>query len=235
MSRKLFTVIIVMFFAVNIIYAEEEVIIQNNEFYLKSLELEKLAQEAYDIGEYDASAALAEEAIRYAQRSDEYVTLQLQKKDAHDIFAAATERMKWADENNIDELYPDEFEESSEYYTVSYAALLDENWEEAIDAAIMVIEILAFIDGGEPVASDKTVLPKQYTVRTWEANSDCFWNIAGYSWVYGDPYQWKTLYDANKSKLPDPDNPNLIEPGIVLDIPSIKGEVREGMWKSSRP
>jgi hypothetical protein len=41
---------------------------------------------------------------------------------------------------------------------------------------------------------------------------------------------WKVLYEANKSKMPDPDNPDLIEPGMVLDIPSIRGEFRRGMW-----
>jgi nucleoid-associated protein YgaU len=60
------------------------------------------------------------------------------------------------------------------------------------------------------------------------------WNIAGYSWVYNEPEKWRLLYEANKSKLPEPDNPNLIEPGMVLDIPSDKGETRQGMWESGR-
>jgi nucleoid-associated protein YgaU len=42
---------------------------------------------------------------------------------------------------------------------------------------------------------------------------------------------WKVLYNANKSKMPDPNNPDLIEPGMVIDIPSVKGETREGMWR----
>jgi nucleoid-associated protein YgaU len=51
---------------------------------------------------------------------------------------------------------------------------------------------------------------------------DCFWNIAGR--VYGNPRLWRVLYDANKSKLPDPDNPDLLKPGTVLDIPNIKSK-----------
>jgi hypothetical protein len=31
--------------------------------------------------------------------------------------------------------------------------------------------------------------------------------------------------------MPDPANPDLIEPGMVIDIPSIRGETREGMWR----
>jgi len=52
--------------------------------------------------------------------------------------------------------------------------------------------------------------------------------------VYNDPRKWKTLYEANKSKMPQPNNPDLIEPGMILDIPAIKGEVRQGSWDASK-
>ncbi|GMO23918.1 MAG: DUF4398 domain-containing protein [Termitinemataceae bacterium] len=94
-----------------------------------------------------------------------------------------------------------------------------------------------------PIASPKTVneenknvsLPSQYTVRKWDAFGDCFWNIAEKSWAYGDGHRWPILYSANKHKLPDPRNPNWIEPGMIMDIPSINGEVRQGMWDSGVP
>jgi nucleoid-associated protein YgaU len=78
------------------------------------------------------------------------------------------------------------------------------------------------------------VLPATYTVREWDVHGDCFWNIAGYPWVYNDPFKWRTLYEANRSKLDNPNNPNIIEPGTVLDMPSIKGETRQGEWVSGR-
>jgi len=77
-------------------------------------------------------------------------------------------------------------------------------------------------------------LPAQYTVRTWSTFKDCFWNIAGRPWVYNDPHKWKILYEMNKSMLPDSNNPDLIEPGMVIDIPSIMGESRQGMWDPTR-
>ncbi|MDR0388160.1 MAG: LysM peptidoglycan-binding domain-containing protein, partial [Treponema sp.] len=76
-------------------------------------------------------------------------------------------------------------------------------------------------------------LPAQYTVRPWAVSRDCFWNIAGQPWAYGDSTRWRLLYEANKSRLPNPDNPDLIHPGMVLDIPGIRGEVRQGMWDPS--
>ncbi|MDR2444729.1 MAG: hypothetical protein LBD44_02165 [Spirochaetaceae bacterium] len=75
-----------------------------------------------------------------------------------------------------------------------------------------------------------TPLPAQYTVRAWDKSGDCFWNIAGRSWVYGDPRRWPLLYQANKNKIPNPKNPDLIEEGMVMDIPSVNGEERSGLW-----
>ena len=76
--------------------------------------------------------------------------------------------------------------------------------------------------------------PARYTVRSWRVSRDSLRNIAARSWVYNDPGKWEILYNANKSRMPNPNNPNLIVPGMVLDIPSIKGEVRQGMWEANR-
>jgi nucleoid-associated protein YgaU len=89
------------------------------------------------------------------------------------------------------------------------------------------------LDGTE-TSGGPAPLPATYTVRPWSVSKDCFWNIAGFPWVYGNPRQWRLLYNANKSKLPNPNNPDILEPGIVLDIPSIKGEARQGAWESGK-
>ena len=200
--------------------------IRNNEFYLESLRLTRLAQETFEYGDYDTSSGFAEEAIRYAQLSNEYVASQL--------ISEAKRLLDWADANNVASLYSSEYYESKKYYEVSVAAHFNEEWEDAIIAAIDSIEILAAIEAILTSLPSKTYLPSQYTVRPWASTKDCLWNIAGYPWVYGEPRRWRVLYDANKSKLPNPNNPNLIESGMVLDIPSISGEVRQGMWDSSK-
>jgi len=146
--------------------------IRNNEYFLESLRLTKLAQDTFEYGDYDASAGFAEEAIRFALLSDEYVAAQLGLRGIATTTTTTTTR----------------------------------------------------------AAADGT-LPKQYTVRTWAKEKDCLWTIAGYSWVYGDNEKWRELYNANKSKMPNPNNPDLILPGMVLDIPSINNETREGMWQ----
>jgi len=195
--------------------------IRNNEFYRESVRLAGLAQTTYDYGDYDASAGFAEEAIYYAQLSDEYV--------ADQLIEEAKRLLDWADSNDIDAQYLSNYYEGRIYYEISVFARAGELWNEAINAAMDAIEILSAIEVNR--TPSLPALPSQYTVRTWAAFRDCLWNIAGYSWVYGEPRLWRELYEANKSKLPDPNNPDWIEPGMILDIPSIRGEVRRGMWE----
>ena len=203
--------------------------IRNNRYYLESIRLTKLAQNAYDEGDYDTSNEYAAEAVRYAQLSDEFVETQLKIKETNDAIAAARQRLEWASSSGIAGKYPAEYEEAQGFFTASIAARNDEEWDDAIEAANNVINILAYVEspGGK-------ALPARYTVRTWASTKDCLWNIAGRSWAYGDPFKWKLIYDANKDKLPEANNPDLIEPGMVLDIPSIKGEARQGMWEAGK-
>ena len=220
-------------------YAPELQTIRNNRYYLESLRLAKLAEDMYDYGDYDASTNYSQEAIRFARLSDEYVALQLKMKEANDAIAAAKQRLDWSVSIGAAARFPSEYNEATIYYTASLAARSAEEWDEAIIAANRVIEVLAYITPpgmGPPErpSGEAYPLPAQYTVRTWSSFRDCLWNIAGYYWVYGDSFQWRRLYEANRSKLPQPDNPNLIEPGTVLDIPSIRGEVRQGMWAPGR-
>jgi nucleoid-associated protein YgaU len=204
--------------------------IRNNSYYLESLRLTKLAQDSYDYGDFDASTNYANEAIRYAQLSDEYVALQLKIKETNDAIAAAKQRLDWASSSGAAKQYPIEFSEAQNYYGVSLSARSAEDWDRAIDAANRVVNILAYIQ-----APDSAVpLPAQYTVRAWAVSRDCLWNIAGRPWAYGDPAKWRLIYNANKAKMPQPDNPDLIHPNMVLDIPSIKGEIRQGMWDAGK-
>jgi hypothetical protein len=217
--------------------------IRNNQYYLESIRLTRLAQETFDYGDYDASAEYAAEAIRYAQLSDEYVALQLKIKETNDTIAAARTRLDWAVSVNAATRYPNEFGRAQNFYNTAITERSAQNWDNAIDAARRVMIALAEIPGlpaavpavqATPVRDDGNALPSQYTVRPWAAAKDCFWNIAGRSWVYGDSTKWRLLYDANRSRLPEPNNPDLIRPGMILDIPSIGSETRQGMWDQSK-
>ncbi|WP_010256027.1 LysM peptidoglycan-binding domain-containing protein [Treponema primitia] len=220
--------------------------VRNNRYYLESVRLTKLAQESYSYGDYDTSANYADEALRYAQLSDEYVALQLKIKETDDAIAAAKIRIDWAVSVDAPRTYPEEYGKSEQAYNEAISFRGEESWDEAIAAARRVIDFLAYITGPipapavvivpapDPAPPGKSVLPARYTVRPWASSKDCLWNIAGRSWAYGDPHKWRLIYNANKAKFPTPDNPNIIEPGMVLDIPSAQGESREGLWDADK-
>jgi hypothetical protein len=203
--------------------------IRNNQYFLESLRLTKLAQESYDYGDYDSSTQYAAEALKYAQLSDEYVALQLKIKATNDAIAAAKTRLDWADSVGAPARYPVEFTQAQGAYEEAVTERAAEAWDPAIAAANRVLVALADVQE----APKTPPLPAQYTVRPWAISRDCLWNIAGRAWAYGDPTKWRLIYNANRTKLPEPDNPDLIHPGMVLDIPSAQGELRQGLWDPS--
>jgi nucleoid-associated protein YgaU len=56
-----------------------------------------------------------------------------------------------------------------------------------------------------------------YTVGTWAQDRDCLWNISGKMEIYGDPFQWPKIWQANTDIVR---NPDIIHPGQVLQIPA---------------
>ncbi|MDR0561731.1 MAG: LysM peptidoglycan-binding domain-containing protein [Spirochaetaceae bacterium] len=195
-----------------------------NQYLLESLRLIGLAEECYAKGEYDDAIRYAEEAMRYSERSDIYVTLQIKIKKANDAIAAAKKRLEWAAGVGAARRYAQQYEEAQYTYEDALDARSVEAWDEAREYALEVIKILALV-------KEQPSLPAQYLVRTWNPTKDCLWNIAAKPQIYGDPFKWVILYEANKDKLTEPNNPDLIHPGMILDIPSINGEVRSGIWE----
>lgn len=198
--------------------------IRNNHYYTESLRLTQLAHEAYDIGDYDQSTEYAEKALEYARLSDEYVAKQLKIRAADDAIAEAQAKIEWADTVNAPKRYPEEYAEAQECLLMATQERSAENWDSATDLAHQTVALLSAL-------GEQRELPGQYTVRTWQNTKDCLWNIAAMPWAYNDPFKWKIIYEANKSIMPQSNEPDLIEPGMVLTIPSLKGELRKGMWK----
>ncbi|MDR1858308.1 MAG: LysM peptidoglycan-binding domain-containing protein [Treponema sp.] len=199
-------------------------VLLNNPYLVENARLTALAEECYAGGKYDDAIRYATEAIQYAEKSDEYVATQMRMKEANDAIARAEARLEWA--RNIGA--PRRFAETYGSAEAAFAEALDarsrEDWTKAKDSALRVLAIL------ETLPSEQ-VLPAQYRVKTWVRWKDCLWNIAGKPEIYGNPWMWRHIYNANRSKLPQPNNPDLIRPGMVLDIPSIRGEVRAGIME----
>lgn len=69
-----------------------------------------------------------------------------------------------------------------------------------------------------------------YTVGTWAQDKDCLWNIAAKIEIYGDPFQWPKIWQANTSIIR---NPDIIHPGQVLQIP-VAGPKTDAESKAER-
>jgi hypothetical protein len=212
----------------------------NNKYFTESIRYSNLAKLSFADGDFDRSLNYSAESVRQARLSDEYITQRLLIAAANEKISEAEEKLNWADRSRAHTWFPKELSAAKDFFNEAIVARAANEWDSALNNAINAVETLAVVVSPpeeKPAAGSKTgivnvPLPARYTVRSWDAFGDCFWNIAGRAWVYNNPHKWPILYHANKQKLPDPNNPNRIEPGIVLDIPSINGEQREGMWDS---
>ena len=197
----------------------------NNQYLLENARLLALAEAAYAEGKYDDAIKFATEAIQYAERSDNYVSSQARIKEANAAIALAQARMAWAKSIGA----PTRFAETYQKAEAALAEALDarnrEDWGKAKDAALRVLALLETLP-------QERVLAAQYRVKSWVRWKDCLWNIAGKPEIYGNPWMWRHIYNANKDKMPKPNDPDLIHPEMILDIPSIRGEFRFGIMEA---
>jgi len=194
----------------------------NNQYMVENRRLIGLAENAYNDAKYDDAVKYAQEANKYAQMSDEYVRLQIKIREANDAIAAAQARLDSVKRANAHVKYAAIYEKAEKTFAEALAHRSKEEWDPAKESALAVLAILSEI-------RDVPVLAAQYRVKTWHFDRDCLWNIAAKKEIYGDPWKWRIIYEANKDKLPKPGDPNIVEPGTLLDIPSIAGEYRVGI------
>lgn len=199
----------------------------NNEFQRKSRAYSELAARAYEEGDYDGSIEYSRLAEEYAQKSADYIQYMLARIEAEQAMNKARTRYTWAKDNKAEQKYPDAFKTATEALQAGHTAFENKDFDVAVVCAQKVLDALADVTGDE---SSFATLPAEYRVRTWRGERDCLWNIAKDRAIYGNPYLWKKIYEANKHKFPDPNNPDWIEPGIILTIPSLNGEKRSGMY-----
>ena len=217
---------------------------------------DKLAQEAFDRGDYSLALELSqqaeikrdevefqineklaeaeidaekrEEARRIAEANARAKREAENKKiaEAENTIALAENQLLWAKNAKGDVYYPMTYMAGEQAIQNAKNAFDAREYDSATYFAREAINVLSEI-------SDTTPLPKYYIVRPWDETKDCYWNISGRSYVYNNPTLWENLYNANKGNMEDPSNPDLIHPGMKIEIPSIAGEVRSGTYDSS--
>lgn len=194
----------------------------DNPNYRRSLELRRMADGAFERGDYTKAEEYSLESERLAVVAREEAETQRLLWIANSWKHRAEERVAYGERYNAGAQMGEKWTQVKETYALAVSEFDAKRYEESTAASKKVVEWMADFS---PVK-----LPAFYTVRLIEDDRDCLWRIAGYPFVYGDPWKWPRLYEANKDKLPEPDNPHLIHPGMVLSIPSLPGEVRSGTW-----
>jgi hypothetical protein len=200
--------------------------LQDNPDYRKSVKLKVESEAIFEEGDYKESTRLANESILYAEKSDAWITMMRNKYKANSALKRVKKRLIIAKRLNAKVNFPEAMAEGQTLYDQADQLYKDESFIESYPIAIQALEVLEII---KYVASASN-LPAFYTVMNIPGDEDCLWNIAGFESIYGDALEWKRIYLANKDILPDPNNPNLIIPGLILKIPSINGEKRSGTW-----
>ncbi len=182
---------------------------------------EKLVEAEIDAEKQEEARKIAE-ANALARREAEAKKL----AEAESAIALAENQLVWAKNAKGDIYYPMTYTAGEQALQNAKIALSSREYDSAKLYAQEAVNVLSEI-------SDTTPLPRYYVVRPWDETKDCYWNIAGRSYVYNNPALWENLYNANKANMEDPANPDLIHPGMKIEIPSIAGEVRSGTYDSS--
>lgn len=218
--KKLVLLLVVLLVTLGFVFGASY---SNNEYQKKARELTTLAQEAFDEGNYDKAIELTAQAEDYAEKSQAYIQMMIAKSDAEKQMTIAKNQQSWALRVRGDVNYPMAYSAGTKSLENGQIAFDKEDFVGASAYAIEAIQAFSSIE-------EVTPLPQFYIVRPWAENKDCYWNISGRSYVYNNPTLWENLYQANKSKMKDPANPDLIYPGMKVEIPSITGEYREGTY-----
>lgn len=208
----------------------------DNENQKAGREYEKQATAAMEAGDYDNAAKLADLASVEYRKSREFADLQLLKFRAANAINLAQRTI--TDLENVQRVkkeYPTELANAKKLLAEARALYAAENWTDSRAKALESIDALKGIKGA-PVASTASgvTLPRYYKVVSRPVNTDCYWNIAKLPAVYGNPFLWTKLWKANVDKMKDPANPDLIYPNMIIEIPAVNNETREGTYDPAK-
>lgn len=217
--KKLFSVLLIVTFTASIF----AVSYKNNTYQKLANEYSKKAENALDAGQYEDAVEYSRLAEENAELSRQFIQAMMARTDAEDNIKLAKNQLAWAEKVDAPHTFPMAYTSAKENLENAQTAFDDEDWAKATEYAKAS---LAALDGVKEV----TPLPEYYIVKPWAETKDCYWNISGRPYVYNNPLLWENLYQANKSSMPKPEDPNLIHPGMKMKIPSLTGEYRSGTY-----
>ena len=196
---------------------------KNNTYQKLADEYTKKAEIALDAGQYEDAVEYSKKAEENAELSKAYIQMMMAKNEAEDNIKIAKNQIAYAEKIEAQVNFPMAYTSAKENLESAESFYDDEDYVKATEYAKASI---AALDGIREV----TALPEFYIVKPWAETKDCYWNVSGRPYVYNNPLLWENLYQANKSAMPKPEDPNLIHPGMKMKIPSLTGERRSGTY-----
>ncbi|NIZ46802.1 LysM peptidoglycan-binding domain-containing protein [Entomospira nematocerorum] len=195
MHKKIFSLLTSLLLVTSFGFAQS---LEDNPYFKRSIELRILSQEALSRGDYNAAYNYAEEGLR-----------ELDKFESINALMLAEQRMNTARQRGLHTQDPELFAEIAEAVELAKARLQAEDFNTSKAHSDHALGLL-----------DKLMRNAQKLIETYTVvRGDSMWKIAGRPSIYGDPFAWPRIYMANKHRLRYPDNPDLIYPGQVFDIP----------------
>ncbi len=200
---------------------------KTNVYQKTAEEYAKKSRAAYEAGEYELSIECAKKAKENAILSQKFIQNVVAKAEIDELMKNAADRIAYAKSIAADKNFPMAFSAAEKSYAAAKDSYDKQEYGAASEYAKQVLDSLAEI-------KEVTPLPLYYVVRPWADTKDCYWNISGRSYVYNNPLLWENLYQANKQNMPEPNDPNLILPGMKMKIPSLTGEYRDGVYNPAK-
>jgi len=224
MGRLLILVFLV--FGVILSSVQAAVPLQTKIDYMEKLEREAVVLE--NQGYYDESVEKSKEVQKLSGEIDSLIAV-LKK------WFLLQRNIAVAKQIGADRTASEEFNEAINFYKSAEQAFVDDDLEKAendIDEGLYYIDIAIgkareFYDQQNQNNEDrinsthdmevvKDNDSQEYVVKLIPQKRDCLWRIAEYDFIYGDPWAWRRIYNANRDTIKDPD---LIYPGQRLIIP----------------
>ena len=196
---------------------------KNNTYQKLADEYTRKAEVALDAGQYDDAVEYSKKAEENAALSKAYIEMMMARNEAEENIKIAKNKIIWAESIDAPNSFPMAYSSAKENLTNAESSFESEDYPKANEYAKAVLDSLEGV-------REITPLPEYYIVKPWAETKDCYWNISGRHYVYNNPLLWENLYQANKSAMPKPENPNLIHPGMKMQIPSLTGEYRKGTY-----
>ncbi|MBN2544840.1 MAG: hypothetical protein JXB50_03520 [Spirochaetes bacterium] len=154
-----------------------------------------------------------------------------QRYEAMELLEIAKKELIKEIRNKAEKYYNNEIKKVKEYINSSSDNFENEKYVESISLSKQAIEIMNTFDY-KKLAFE--IFPRYYKVQDYSKTQDCLWKIAEENFVYNDPLKWTVLYEANKKRLINPENPDMILKWKLIEIPSLNGEIREGIYNPNK-